>query len=155
MLFFFHGYSSISSACCFIFHELSLNPDIQTKLFNEIQSVQTELNGSRLTYEMIPKLKYLDMVVTEGLRRWSPIPYLKRTCNRPYTMENSDGSRVNLNIYDEVLIPIYALHHDPQYYPNPEKFDPERFNDKNIDSIQKGIYLPFGCGPSKYFLFRK
>lgn len=95
------------------------------------------------------------MVVSETLRRWPAVPYLMRACNRPYTLENSDGSRVNLNVDDEVLVPIYALHLDPKYYPNPEKFDPERFNDENKSKILPGSYLPFGLGPRKHLPLRK
>lgn len=45
------------------------------------------------------------------------------------------------------LIPIYGIQHDPQYFPDPEKFDPERFSDENKDRILPGTYIPFGVGP--------
>lgn len=61
--FFLSELNSISTIASFMFHELALNPDIQDKLFAEIDSVKRELNGSPLTYEVIPKLKYLDMVM--------------------------------------------------------------------------------------------
>jgi cytochrome P450 len=44
-------------------------------------------------------------------------------------------------------IPIYAIHHDPQYYPNPNQFDPERFMPENKDRLVPYTYLPFGTGP--------
>lgn len=46
-----------------------------------------------------------------------------------------------------VQIPTYAIHHDPEYYPNPEVFDPERFSSENRSKIQSMAYLPFGEGP--------
>jgi hypothetical protein len=45
------------------------------------------------------------------------------------------------------MIPIYALHHDPNYYPDPEVFDPERFTDENKNSRPLGTFIPFGDGP--------
>jgi len=45
------------------------------------------------------------------------------------------------------VIPIYALHHDPKYYPEPEKFDPERFNENEKKKIRHQVYLPFGKSP--------
>jgi len=42
---------------------------------------------------------------------------------------------------------MYNLHHDPEYFPDPEKFDPERFNDENKKNIKPYTYLPFGSGP--------
>jgi len=44
-------------------------------------------------------------------------------------------------------MPTCSIHHDPKYYPNPEKFDPERFSDENKDSINPFAYFPFGLGP--------
>lgn len=46
-----------------------------------------------------------------------------------------------------INIPIYPIHHDPAYYANPEKFDPERFSDENKHKINQFIYMPFGIGP--------
>lgn len=47
----------------------------------------------------------------------------------------------------QVLIPIRAIHNDPKYYPNPDKFDPDRFSEENKHSIIPGSYMPFGAGP--------
>lgn len=46
-----------------------------------------------------------------------------------------------------VTIPLYALHRDPRYYPNPDTFDPERFSSENLKSRPPCTYLPFGDGP--------
>lgn len=46
-----------------------------------------------------------------------------------------------------VLIPIYGIHHDEEYYPNPEEFDPERFSEENKRKIPPFAYMPFGEGP--------
>ena len=48
---------------------------------------------------------------------------------------------------DALFIPIIALHRDPNYYPDPESFDPERFSDDNKHNINQLTYLPFGIGP--------
>lgn len=133
-----------------MFHELAINPDIQNKLFTEIVAINNELNTSRLTYEMIPKMKYLDMVVCETLRRWSPTPFMVRTCNHPYVLQNATGEKIDLQIGDGVCIPTYALHMDEKHFPKPIKFDPERFNNENQRLIKPGSYLPFGAGPREY-----
>lgn len=72
-----------------------------------------------------------------------------RRCTKPYTIEPKTPSEkpVHLNEGDAIWLPIYALHHDPKYFPNPDKFDPERFNDENKDNINPYAYLPFGIGP--------
>lgn len=48
---------------------------------------------------------------------------------------------------DLLSIPVYGIHRDEQYYPNPDKFDPERFSDENKDNIVPYTFLPFGAGP--------
>lgn len=60
-------------------------------------------------------------------------------CNngRPLVVDEGDG----------LLIPILGLHRDPLYYPDPERFDPERFSEQNRHTIQPLAYLPFGAGP--------
>lgn len=45
------------------------------------------------------------------------------------------------------MIPAYAFHRDPQYFPNPDKFDSERFSDENKHTIHPFAYMPFGLGP--------
>ncbi|CAN7983040.1 unnamed protein product, partial [Ixodes hexagonus] len=46
-----------------------------------------------------------------------------------------------------IAIPIYSMHHDPEFFPDPFTFNPERFSENNIDSIRPYTFLPFGTGP--------
>lgn len=46
-----------------------------------------------------------------------------------------------------LTIPVHCFHHDPEYFPNPDKFDPERFNEENRKNIDPDTYMPFGIGP--------
>lgn len=52
-----------------------------------------------------------------------------------------------------MFIPIYSIHNDANYYPKPEKFDPERFNDENRKTRHPMTFLPFGGGPRFVILF--
>lgn len=52
-----------------------------------------------------------------------------------------------MEIGDGIVIPGIAIQNDPKYFPNPEKFDPERFSEDNKDNIQPFTYIPFGSGP--------
>lgn len=92
-------------------------------------------------------MKYLNMVISESLRRWHPVQSQDRQVTKPYVMENYDGHKVKLEVGQVVWFPFYAIHMDPKYFPNPTKFDPERFSDQNKDNIIPGTYLPFGIGP--------
>nr|CAD7258875.1 unnamed protein product [Timema shepardi] len=96
-------------------------------------------------------LKNLDQFVTKGndgdietLRKYPSVSNLERLCTKEYVIPHTD---VTVEKGTLVMIPVYALHHDPDYFPDPEKFDPERFNQDNKNSFPQYAYLPFGEGP--------
>lgn len=89
--------------------------------------------------------------VTEALRMHPPGLALLRCCTKPFTLPPprgvGTGPEVQLEVGVPISVPIYGLHYDPQYFPDPERFDPDRFSDSNKENIIKGTYLPFGEGP--------
>lgn len=145
-LFFLAGFDTSSTALSFTAHELAVNADVQDKLYAEILETNAKLDGKKLTYDELQKMKYMDMVVTEGLRYWPPAGMTDRVCVKDY--EYNDGE-MHFKIGKGLAfwIPIYGLHHDPKYFPNPGKFDPERFSEENKANIIPGTYVPFGVGP--------
>lgn len=80
----------------------------------------------------------------ETLRKYPPAPLLSRKCEYKYQIPNSN---VELPAGMRVIIPIYGLHHDPNYYPDPARFNPERFTEENKRARHPYTYLPFGEGP--------
>lgn len=70
-------------------------------------------------------------------------------CTRKYTIQPTQPyeQAIDLHPGDVIWIPAAGLQNDPKYYPNPEKFDPERFSDENKHNINSYTYLPFGLGP--------
>lgn len=70
-------------------------------------------------------------------------------CSKPFTIQpTKPGEKpVHLNPGDVVFISINGIHRDPQYFPNPDTFDPERFSDENKENIKPYTYMPFGLGP--------
>lgn len=72
-----------------------------------------------------------------------------RVCTKAYTIEPKAENEVPVHIPvgQLVFIPTYSIQHDPELFPNPEKFDPERFSDENKPKMQHYAYLPFGLGP--------
>lgn len=77
-----------------------MNPDIQKRLIEEIDEAGQDLNGAPVTYEVLQKLKYLDMIISETLRKWPPSPFTDRVCTKPYQLEASDGSKINVSSND-------------------------------------------------------
>lgn len=127
---------------------MAKNPDIQQELVIEIDEVDKSLGGKPVTYELIHSMKFLDMVVSETLRKWPPGPQAaNRAIVKTYALTAKDGTKVILEPGDNLFFPIIGLHYDEDYWPNPKKFDPYRFSDGNKHKIHAGTYLPFGIGP--------
>ncbi|KAB0793924.1 hypothetical protein PPYR_13544 [Photinus pyralis] len=148
MIFFLAGLDTVSTMMSYTIYELALNPDSQNRLRAEIEDALRFSDG-KLTYDNLMGMKYLDMVISESMRKWPPFVLIDRRSVRPYTIEPEGPTEtpVFLEKHSQVIYPIFAIHRDPKYYPNPDKFDPERFNDENRSSIQPYTYLPFGAGP--------
>ncbi|KAJ3645276.1 hypothetical protein Zmor_022942 [Zophobas morio] len=146
--FLFAGFDSVSALMCFMSHELAINPDVQQRLIEEVDETVEACNG-KITYEVFLGMKYMDMVVSETLRKWPAAVATERVCTKSYTIEPKfpDEKPIHLEKNAVVWLPIFGLHRDPQYYPEPERFDPERFSDENKTSVKPYTYLPFGSGP--------
>lgn len=97
-----------------------------------------------LTTTFLCRLPYLDAVISETLRHHPPIVKTTRIAARDYKVGNTG---VSVFAGQQVDIPIYAIHHDEKYYPNPMKFDPERFMPYNRHNLVPFTYMPFGGGP--------
>ncbi|NXF01266.1 CP3A9 protein, partial [Smithornis capensis] len=139
-IFIFAGYEPTSNTLCFLAYELAMHPDVQQKLLQEIDTVLP--NKAPLTYESLMKLEYLDMVLNETLRVYPLGGRLERTCKKDVEING-----VTIPKGTVVTIPPYVLHRNPEYWPNPEEFRPERFSKENKESIDPYTYLPFGAGP--------
>uniref|UniRef100_A0AAG5CVA9 Cytochrome P450 n=1 Tax=Anopheles atroparvus TaxID=41427 RepID=A0AAG5CVA9_ANOAO len=143
--FFFGGIETTTTLLCFACYELAVNPSIQARLRAEIDAARDELeDGITPSYELLQKLKYMDMVVSETLRRWTPFGLTNRKCTKDYTFTNTDGTRVTIEKGMNISIPLQAFHLDEKYFPDPLRFDPERFADPA--SINQDAYVPFGSG---------
>ncbi|XP_055381583.1 probable cytochrome P450 9f2 [Condylostylus longicornis] len=145
-IFLFAGLESVATTLCFATQELIEHPDIQEKLHQEVDSVNEELDGKPLTYEALQKMKYMEMFISEVLRKWPPFTQSDRIVTKPYKIE-VDGIELNLKVDDIIWIPIVGLHMNEENFPDPYKFDPERFDDENKPKIKQMSYGPFGFGP--------
>ncbi|NWY26418.1 CP3AL protein, partial [Pheucticus melanocephalus] len=139
-IFIFAGYEPTSNTLGFLAYELAMHPDVQEKVLQEIDTVLP--NKAPLTYEAIMKLEYLDMTVNETLRFYPLGGRIERTCKKDVEI---NGVTIPKGVV--VTIPPYVLHRDPEYWPNPDEFRPERFAKENKESIDPYTYLPFGAGP--------
>ncbi|XP_017779587.1 PREDICTED: probable cytochrome P450 6a23 [Nicrophorus vespilloides] len=144
--FFIDGYETSAIVISYALYEMAANPEEQERLKANIDEVLEKYNGE-LTYEAIQEMEYLDLVLKESLRKNVPLMALSKMCTRPFKLPpaREGGPEVVLQPGMPVIIPAWALHVDEKYYPEPDKFIPERFAD--MDAIPKNTYMPFGDGP--------
>ncbi|XP_076416761.1 cytochrome P450 3A13-like isoform X5 [Peromyscus maniculatus bairdii] len=134
------GYETTSTTLSFITYLLAIYPNVQKKLQHEIDAVLP--NKAPATYEALVKMEYLDMVVNESMRLYPVATRVNRLSKKDVEING-----VLIPKGTVVVIPIFVLHRDPKYWPDPEEFHPERFSKENKDRINPYTYLPFGHGP--------
>nr|NP_001352523.1 probable cytochrome P450 6a14 [Myzus persicae] len=143
ILLFTSGSESIPSMLSFCLYELALNKEIQDKLRTEICSMKAKHEG-QFNNDYLKDLRYTDMVIEETGRKYSLAQVLMRVATKTYTLP--DQSFV-IEKGQKLIIPIFSIHRDPKYYPDPLRFDPERFSAEQKSQRPNGVYLPFGDGP--------
>ncbi|XP_005184401.2 probable cytochrome P450 6a13 [Musca domestica] len=143
MVFFLAGFDTSSTTISFCLYELALNQEVQDKVRQEILEVLGN-NNNQLTYESLKDMKYLDMVISETLRKYSVTPHLVRMCVKDYQVPNTD---IVLEKGLRVIIPLDSIHRDGDYFPEPEKFNPDRFRPEEVAKRHPFSFLPFGDGP--------
>ncbi|XP_078377062.1 cytochrome P450 3A24-like [Oculina patagonica] len=141
IIFLLAGYETSSNTLSFTVYYLALNPDVQDKLRTEIKEAM-ESNAKKPLYDVVQNMEYLDCVIKESQRLCPPGAFPNRQCSEDY-----DLNGIHIPAGTEIMIPIYALHHDPDAWEDPEKFDPERFRGPAQDSRHAFQFLPFGAGP--------
>nr|WCO04824.1 cytochrome P450 monooxygenase [Bemisia tabaci] len=142
-VFFVAGFETIAMTLSYCLYELALNPEICEKLKDEVDSVK-EAHDGNLDFDSMKELEYMDAVLAETLRKYPPASILIRRCNEAFCVP---GTSVVIEEGTGVYVPVYGLHHDPQFFPEPERFIPERFSQENKHTIVPGSYLPYGDGP--------
>ncbi|KAM9329506.1 uncharacterized protein PAF06_003303 [Gastrophryne carolinensis] len=140
LIFIMAGYETTSTTLMFLAYHLATNPDVQTKLQEEIDTYLP--NKAPPTYEILNQMEYLDMVIYESLRLYPAAGRIERVCKKTTEI---NGVTIPKGVV--IVIPAYVLHRDPSLWPDPEEFRPERFSKENRDTQDPYTFLPFGAGP--------
>ena len=94
----------------------------------------------------VVKIWPLTFLFNSSLRLYSPASYIERLASKDITLGTEDGRiRFGVKKGDVVHFPVYSMHRDPEQFPEPEAFKPERFIGE--PQFHKYSYLPFGAGP--------
>jgi cytochrome P450 len=140
---FFVGFENIGAALTWSLHLLMQHPD---KLASLQAEVEAALQGAMPTVEHIGKLTYAGMVLQEALRLHPPAPWLRRTA---VVDDVIAGHPVPAGA--TMVLPVQLYQYDPEFWPNPTAFEPERFRPEQVASAlwarHPCAWLPFGAGP--------
>jgi cytochrome P450 len=134
------GHDSTSAALAWTGYFLARYPGVQERLRKEVEAV---LGGRGATLEDLPRLTFTDRVVKESLRIYPPTPVL---INREAVTEVEVGG-YRLPPKSLVILSPYVTQRDPRWFPEPERFDPDRFGPGRVENILDYAYFPFGAGP--------
>lgn len=141
------GFETSSASEAFAIYHIVMEDGIQDQVRAEIREMLVKTEG-KVTYDGVMKeMPYLNQIVNETLRMYPILPFLDRECIEPngYSLEPFSDFRIPKGM--PVYIPIFGMHRDEKHYPEPMKFDPERFAPTNINNVKPFTYFPFGAGP--------
>ncbi|XP_063375636.1 cytochrome P450 4C1-like [Cydia amplana] len=140
--FMFEGHDTTASGLTFCVMALANNRDIQNKAVAEIKELFGDSDRA-ITMEDINKLPYLDRCIKESLRIYPPVHFISRQLTEDVRLSNKYDVPAGVACH----ISIYDLHHREDLYPDPTRFDPDRFLPEHCARRHPYAYIPFSAGP--------
>ena len=137
---FLAGHETTAVAMTWIWYLLSQHPAAEARLHAELDQV---LDGRAPTADDVAQLTYTRMVVEESMRLYPPAPGVS---NR-VALTNDEVGGEQIARGEIMLISTWALHRNPTFWDQPQRFDPERFSPDRSAGRPRFAYLPFGAGP--------
>ena len=139
MTIFLAGHETTANAMAWTWHLLSQNPEAEGRLHGELDRV---LEGRAPGVADLPRLRYTEMVLSESMRLFPPAWILGR---RAIVDHELGGYRIPAGSI--VLLSQWITHRDARYFPDPLRFDPQRFTAEAQAARPRFSYFPFGGGP--------
>ena len=133
------GHGTTTGTIGFTIYYLCKHPHVQEKVYQEIKAALGDKSFENLNAQQLP---YLNQVVKETLRLQPPAGNVGRKLTEPMTVNS-----VTIPAGTSIDVSIWNLHRDPEHWPNPETFDPDRFSMENSRGRNPYSYVPFSAGP--------
>jgi cytochrome P450 len=133
------GHETTALALSWTWHLLAQHPAVEQKLHDELERV---LGGRIPEFSDLPALTYTDRIIKESMRLYPPAWSLARTVISEIELQ---GYKIPAG--SNLVMSQWVMHHDPRYFPDPDKFDPERWLGARMRKLPRFAYFPFGGGP--------
>ncbi|KAK7863477.1 hypothetical protein R5R35_010513 [Gryllus longicercus] len=138
--FMFEGHDTTSAGICWTLFLLGTHRQVQEKVAEELQAI---FQGSDRPPSMqdLAEMKYLERVIKETLRLYPSVPIIGRHVTQDVQIGN-----YTIPAGCDVTVHIYHVHRNPEYFPEPEKFDPDNFLPERVQGRHPYAYIPFSAG---------
>ncbi|OWK11750.1 hypothetical protein Celaphus_00003044 [Cervus elaphus hippelaphus] len=141
--FMFEGHDTTASGLSWILYNLAKHPEYQERCRQEVQELLKDGEPKNIEWDDLAQLPFLTMCIKESLRLHPPVTVISRRCTQDTVLP--DGRVIPKGVI--CLISIFGTHHNPTVWPDPEVFDPFRFDPENIKGRSPVAFVPFSAGP--------
>lgn len=139
----FEGHDTTAAASSFFLCMLGTHEDVQERVYQEMKEIFGDSDRD-VTFNDTMEMKYLERVLMETLRLYPPVPFITRVVREEVKLVSGDYV---LPKNTRVGIGIFLVHRDPDYYPNPDQFDPDNFLPERCQNRHYYSFIPFSAGP--------
>ncbi|KAK7073668.1 Cytochrome P450 4V2, partial [Halocaridina rubra] len=139
--FMFEGHDTTAAAINWSLYLLGCHPDLQARVHEELDAIFGD-DDRPVTMADLREMKYTENCIKEALRIFPSVPFIARELQEEAIIDN-----YRIPAGTTVMIVTYRLHRDPEQFPRPEVFDPDRFLPENVQNRHPYAYVPFSAGP--------
>ncbi|XP_055952745.1 cytochrome P450 4C1-like [Argiope bruennichi] len=136
------GQDTTAAAMSWTLYCLGIYPEVQKQVHEELDAIFGDEKNMDISREILSHMRYLECVIKETMRLYPVIPLITRENDREFKVLNHTVEKGTI-----CVILFTALHRDPEVFPDPEKFDPDRFLPENCAGRHPYAYTPFSAGP--------
>ncbi|XP_012520581.1 PREDICTED: phylloquinone omega-hydroxylase CYP4F2-like [Propithecus coquereli] len=141
--FMFGGHDTTASGLSWVLYNLARHPEYQERCRQEVQELLRDHEPKEIEWDDLAQLPFLTMCIKESLRLHPPAPMISRRCTQDIVLP--DGRVIPKGVM--CIISIFGTHHNPAVWPDPEVYDPSRFDPENVKERSPLAFTPFSAGP--------
>ncbi|XP_040594558.1 cytochrome P450 4F4 isoform X1 [Mesocricetus auratus] len=141
--FMFEGHDTTASGLSWILYNLARHPEYQERCRQEVWELLRDREPQEIEWDDLAQLPFLTMCIKESLRLHPPVTVISRCCTQDIGLP--DGRVIPKGVV--CIINIFATHHNPTVWPDPEVYDPFRFDPENVKDRSPLAFIPFSAGP--------
>lgn len=141
--FMFEGHDTTASGLSWVLYNLAKHPEYQERCRKEVQELLRDREPKEIEWDDLSQLPFMTMCIKESLRLHPPVTVISRCCTEDIKLP--DGRVIPKGVI--CLISIFGTHHNPLVWPDPEVYDPFRFEPENVKKRSPLAFIPFSAGP--------